>query len=207
MGFVTRIFHEFWTLLLSVAVNTGLAALSDDTDLKLTAMLIGAVTLALMSGCWASSIAETRLHSPKVHFFIGLLLPLVYPVTILFAMRAGRGPARVSPPPDTGPKPWEEPQQPPKSGRPAAAPEESLEPGAEEEDEFTPQYFRRIARDEDGNYVGPWKITTESQEIIADRILDALPNAVVIETTSIGRQQKPQRLRIPYAKIVSCVRT
>jgi len=207
MGFFTRILGEIWSLIQSVLLNTATAALADDANLGFTAILLIVVTVALMSGCWASSIAETRLHSPKFHFFIGLLLPLVYPLVILFAMPADLpGTALAS----EEPKPWEDEPAPQKAAA-GASPAEGGAPGTPEsaeddEDEFNPGYFRRIARDADGNFVGSWKITTDAQTFIADRILESLPNVVVIETSSLGRQNKPQRLRIPYSKIVSCVR-
>jgi len=112
MGFFTRILGEIWSLIQSVLLNTATAALADDANLGFTAILLIVVTVALMSGCWASSIAETRLHSPKFHFFIGLLLPLVYPLVILFAMPADLpGTALAS----EEPKPWEDEPAPQKA--------------------------------------------------------------------------------------------
>ncbi|NOY79588.1 MAG: hypothetical protein GXP31_01155 [Kiritimatiellaeota bacterium] len=199
MGLIARIFGYIWDFFLGAAVNILEAGL--DTDPRTLILIFVGVTVVLGSACWASSIAEARLYSPKLHFFIGLFAPVLYPVILLFAMDV-KYPGAVRQPPG------EAPETPPVA--PPAEPQE-VETDAGEDTgenvvEYDQAYFREIARDEAGNFVGPWRIDLADNAIVAQRILDALPHAVVIETVPHGPNSKPQRLRIPYDKIESCVR-
>ena len=49
---------------------------------------------------------------------------------------------------------------------------------------------------------GPWCITFGDTEATAQRIVEALPNAVVIQTQA--EDGTNQTIRIPYAKITGC---
>ena len=42
--------------------------------------------LLLFSACWSASIAEDRVRSAKISFILGFVLPVVYPIYILFTM-------------------------------------------------------------------------------------------------------------------------
>ncbi len=193
MGLITRVFGYIWDFFVNAAMNIAEAGLQADTS-ALVLTFVG-VTVVLGSACWASSIAESRLYSPKLHFFVGLFIPVLYPVILLFAMDV-KYPGAV--PQAEGPAAEE----------PAAAPEEAEQEEEEEEDviEYDQAYFKEIARDEAGNFVGPWRIDFADNVVMAQRILDPLPHVVVIETVPSGPKGKTQRLRIPYDKIESCVR-
>ena len=178
-------------------------------DWSAAAVLLGILTLWLGAACWSSSIAETRLHSPVLHFFAGLLVPGLYPFVLLFAMGV-KSPERHARTEEA--ETWEVPPETPAAGeKPPSTPEErATETGPREEEEeeeqtYDQEDFRRIARDEEGNFVGPWKLEYDGQTILAERILDALPNVVVLQTIA-KPGGRPQRLRIPYSKIESCVR-
>ena len=55
-------------------------------DPVLLLLLAGVITLWLGSACWSSSIAEARGYGAKLHFFIGLLLPIVYSPIVLIGL-------------------------------------------------------------------------------------------------------------------------
>jgi len=209
MGSFFEMFRGIWDLLVNVVLNVAEAAVEDDAHLEQLPYYLLVVTVVLGSGCWASSIAESRLRSPKLHFFIGVLLPVIYPVAILFLMRAASPvPKGVSSEEEEGVA--VEPEAVPAASgtaadaQPAAGAAYASAESEPEDEAFTPEYFNRISRDDEGNFTGPWRFTVEGEEIMARRILEALPNVVVIET--IGRGGKTQRLRIPYQRIESCVR-
>lgn len=55
-------------------------------DPVLLLLLAGVITLWLGCACWSSSIAEARGYGAKLHFFIGLLLPIIYPPITLIGL-------------------------------------------------------------------------------------------------------------------------
>jgi len=57
-----------------------------DADPGVAMVIALALTFLLGSACWAASIAQARRHPIWLHFTLGLLLPWVYPLVILFAM-------------------------------------------------------------------------------------------------------------------------
>ena len=50
------------------------------------AICVAVVTVWIWSGCFASSVAETRMHGPLMHFIAGLAIPIVYPLVILIVL-------------------------------------------------------------------------------------------------------------------------
>ena len=86
-------------------------------------------------------------------------------------------------------------------------PSEAVEAGEPEPEAqaYDQEYFRLNSRDEAGEFVGPWQIRFGDTMIVAQRILEALPHVIVVE--AVPRPgSPPQRMRIPYPKIESCVR-
>lgn len=66
-------------------------------DPILLLLLAGVITLWLGCACWSSSIAEARGYGARLHFFIGLLLPIVYPPIALMGLdvkKSGRSKAK-----------------------------------------------------------------------------------------------------------------
>ncbi len=149
----------------------------------------------LWSGCVAASIGESRLRSPFLHFLFGLVLPVLYPVIIFFRMdfnvpkeEAAADEEDVEhvegPPPVVG------------EDAPAMISEEALGQPAEV---FNEEFFKQRAVDLAGNVLGPYLVTVDGQELRAERIVDAMPNVVILEITSAGG--KSQTLRVPYDRI------
>ena len=76
--------QAFLSLIAFFAESTAAAGIRADPFL-LAAILI-VLTVWYGSGAWAASIAGSRRHSGLLHFILGAMLPVVYPVVILFAM-------------------------------------------------------------------------------------------------------------------------
>jgi hypothetical protein len=79
-----------------------------------------------------------------------------------------------------------------------AAPEEAVKT------RFDQAYFKDIAFDKDGNPTGSWFITFGEVETNVQRIVEALPAAVVVQMQA--EDGTAQTIRIPYAKITDCKR-
>ena len=158
----------------------------------------------LMSGCCASTISELRKRGQWLHLFLGLLIPWVYPVFIFFTMTVKRGDGTkeedvAAEHADGAPPPKKVP------GMKGALVDEDL--GLEEEldalPEWNPVRLKEMATDLEGNPRGPFVfLLTNGHEQRAERILDALPMAVVIEIVDFN--ENTQRLRIPYGEIENC---
>ena len=141
-------------------------------DLPIVAAIVIILTFMVGSGCWAGAIAEARRHFMKRHFILGFFIPGVYPIFILFAMDVKGAKERE--------QAWKEKQE--KEEQEAAA--------------------RRL--NEEGTATGQ-KAAAEKSEFDLDyfqRIVEALPNAVVIQTQA--EDGTNQTIRIPYAKITGC---
>jgi len=172
------------------------------------AICVAAITVWIWSGCFASSVAETRMHGPLKHFIAGLAIPIVYPLIILVALPYRTVKETVV---DTtneeriervdGP--------PPAETLPVSSIDEDRPAGLIDPDmldasvSFGETYFKQRAVDSTGRALGPYVITVGGEELRAERIVEVLPNAVVIEIASTDG--KGQTLRIPYEKIESCV--
>lgn len=173
-------------------------------------LLLGAALVGLLiwlgSGSLAASIAETRGRNPIVHFIAGLIIPVIYPLAISAAM-SGKA-AREEEKPKEQPKPMFE--------RAEGAPPVEMAAGsevamakldenmlkAEDRSQYDQPYFRRIATDETGRMRGPFMITTSGVEVRVERIIDCLPEVLVVETAT--SDAKTSRLRMPYNKIEGC---
>ncbi len=155
-------------------------------------------TLMIGSGCWAASIAISRRHNGKLHFLLGALIPLLYPFIIMFAMGLkGEGERR---------KLLEEEQ---KAKDLAAAEKQKVleiqKGGVKAEvietSEFNVEFFKKIARDAEGDKAGPWKVVFAGNEIKVLEILEAHPDLVLVEM--LGREDTKEKIRIPYNRIDS----
>jgi len=201
IDFLRAIFDIIAGIVARFAQATGEAHIAADPLLLVLIAIV--LTIWLGSACWAGSIAEMRRHAPKLHFFIGLVLPLLYPLVILFALDVKGAKARDR-----------ERQREKEQAAAAAAPVQPAavdspdidlpieQAEAKEETTLDEHYFTDIALDDQGNPTGPWRITYGDTEIVAQRIVDALPHAVVIET--LAADGKAHKIRIPYSKISGC---
>ncbi len=165
------------------------------------------IIIILWSGCFSASVAEFRLRSPLFHFFIGVLIPVIYPIFILFKMTVYSAPvAKLEVEEEVihhieGPPPVE------------AAPPASIETTApvaglintESLDSpnrtYDQGYFKQIAIDASGNHRGPFIFIVKGNEFKVEKIIDPMGDAVLIEFVS--SDGKLQKLRIPYQNIDS----
>jgi hypothetical protein len=174
-----------------------------DADPLILAALVILLTVWFGSAAWAGSIAGSRHHSTKLHFVLGLVVPYLYPLIILFAMDVKGAGER-----ERTRKEQQEAQIAAEEEKRRVAemletPQDEFdaEP-VEEKPDWDMEYFDRISRDENGNPTGPWRIVYGDTEVIALRIVDALPQNVLVEVE--GDDERGHRLRIPYSRIVSC---
>lgn len=161
-----------------------LSELKDIVDLQLAILSFLIFALILWSAAWSSSIAESRHYEPKIHGFLGFVLPLAYPFFIYSVLKTKVSKERLE-----------------RENKKAAA--------ARNEDQdvlplhdLNPEYFKAIYIDSNGKHNGPFLIDTEDSIVKAEIIAEVHANYIVIET--LGRNSKTQRLRIPYNKITSC---
>lgn len=165
-------------------------------------ILIGLVvilTIWLGSGMWASSIAASRRHSGKLHMAGGLLIPYLYPLIIMFALDIKGTKERERQKVADEEKRQAEEEEKKRIAEMMGRAEAEAE---EQEQSFTPEYFDSIARDEEGNPTGPWRIVFGDTEVKALRIIEPLPEALSVEIE--GRDGEPQKFRIPYSRITEC---
>ena len=140
-----------------------------------------AFIIAVLSGCWSSSIAEKKVRGTLPHLVLGLCIPVVYPLLIFIALPAKKKKKVV-----------EEPKV--------------LE---EEEDDLdlpfqdlNADYFKQIYLDANGDFTGPFIIDTEDSVIKAEAIIEVQNDFIVVET--LNKDDAKQRLRVPYGKMTSC---
>lgn len=175
-------------------------------DWEVVALYCAVVIIWLFSGCLASSIAETRSRGPLLHFILGLLFPIAYPVLALFlgTPEVKQKRKREKEEPDVehveGPPPVEI-EADKLDSMAAAAPHEIHAESLDERGQFTPEFFKDLALDEYGNYRGPFVFVVSGEELRADRIVECMPDQLVTE--SITPDGKSQRLRVPYKNIES----
>ena len=164
-------------------------------DAELLCLDCGIVIALLASACWATSIASARRHNAFVSFLLGLLIPWIYPLVILFTMNI--------------PGKWDLAKQ---KREKEQAEVNALVEEAEKNDlqpdengvipyEPTPAYFNKIARKPNGEPAGPWKVSFNGNLITVTSIIEAFPEAVSVEF----RQSKGDimKMRIPYSRIES----
>jgi len=168
-----------------------------------------AVAAVFASGCFAAAIAESRNRSPLVHFGLGCVMPVFYPLTIHNTMKYYTG--------DTSSlrreaKAEEDIQrmegEPPTEGPPILKPSVDGPPVIDEETlgqprvQFDESYFRQLTYDAKGNFRGPFQFIVNGTEFKVERIVEVLESVVVVE--NLNADGKTQRLRIPYSKVESC---
>ncbi len=183
-------------------------------DPLLIVAMVLALTLWLGSGCWASSIASSRRHSAALHFILGLAVPWVYPLVIVFAMDIKGARARQRQQRDAAARDAAKDderrrvaemvgREPAAAAAGAEAAAGDLDADADDEPQvFDKAYFESIARDDQGNPAGPWRVVFGDNEVKVLRILEPLPEVVSVEIA--GRAGAPAKFRIPYARITVC---
>ncbi|MEA2011965.1 MAG: hypothetical protein U9O87_02610 [Verrucomicrobiota bacterium] len=164
----------------------------------------------LASACWASSIAESRLRSPKLHFFLALFVPILYPLIALFALKLpdekkskklsldNIEPIAKIKIGNIEEKPATEKNDEEKKMKSEEIIEEQKE-SEESKKQLNIAYFKILKADESINAL---KISYADTEVTAMKILSCLPAVLVIETKN--EEGKIQKLRVPYAKMTKC---
>ena len=180
-------------------------AFAQGNPLLLAIPTVGMV-IWFFSGCYSASIAEARIRNPWIHFVLGIALPVVYPLVILFKLSVyvppegeGEGKETEKSRQMEGPPPVE------------TAPPAMAEAGAAIVDTqmvdspdlaFDKSYFKQVAIDVSGNHRGPFIFKIQGNELKVEKILDSLDDAVILEFVSADG--KTQSIRAPYKNIESC---
>jgi len=166
-----------------------------------------------VSGLWAARIAGRRGRRPGPHWLGGLLLPVAYPLLLVAFLRK----ESEDPPASryTGPS-IQPPHRPaaripfPVGGRrPIGRAPEPAAPGTQEHPEdpagqLAPYraYFQQYLG-HDLTASGRLLLEYGDDVVIADRIVEILPTAVVAETRR-NDEPAPKCVRIPFTKIGHC---
>lgn len=158
----------------------------------------------LFSGTVASTVAELRGHGPFFHFVAGLILPVLYPLFVLFFLPVKKAKNKSKQEDENvqhaeGVPPVK--KAPSKPGGDGAI-EEALT-DTQQGKVYNQAFFHALSFDEEGNPRGPFMITVDGEEVRAERIIEAMPVVVVIET--IDAANKAQRIRLPYDRIEGCI--
>lgn len=149
-------------------------------------LLIGLViffTVIIGSAALSSTIAEKRGQKFTIHFFIGLFLPVAYPVFLMIAMKNKLKQASIL-----------------------------AQKAEEEEDDDIPEldiaidinedFFKQYPTDKNGHRAGPFVFETDQGIITAQFIIEIQKQLLVIQT--LNSKEQEQKLRLPYEKIISC---
>ena len=163
----------------------------------------------LWSASFSASIAEFRLRSPWFHFTVGLLIPVIYPIIILFKLpvytpsvvvNAVEEDVETKSPVDR-PPPIEAASLANVDGN--APPAGLIDENAVETPEacYDKQFFKQIAVDIEGNTKGPFMFVVKGNEFKVEKIIDSMEDAIVVEFMSSDNVL--QKLRIPYQNIDS----
>jgi len=185
-------------------------------------LIFCAVAAWIGPACWAAGIAESRNHLPKRHFFIGLLIPVIYPLVLLFGLKAKpKAKPEILQVSDQSQRkrikfnaPEETPAAMAAAAAAAAADAAAAEvaaaaapqplataaagsgAAAEQQTAFNQQYFAELIEIE---AAGPWLVRFDNIEIVVGKLLEALPKLIVVER--LCDNGSSQRMRVLYAKI------
>lgn len=155
-----------------------------DVGLLIQLILIGLILL--ISASYSSTFAEQRGHKHQRHFLLGFILPIIHPLLITFTMKSRAKE-------DTNSQ----------SLIVAPLEEEDLIPEVDIALDINDEFFKQFPTNDEGLRIGPFIFETENGMIQAQSILDIQDNLLVLETKN-SNTGTPQRLRLPYEKIISC---
>ncbi|MCK5802585.1 MAG: hypothetical protein KAI66_07120 [Lentisphaeria bacterium] len=186
-----------WTTLCSIVAF--FAEKTAESGIEANPLILVGITVLLsvwlVSGTWAASIAGSRQRSVVFHFFLGMLFPFVYPLVAIFVLdvRGAGQRAKVL---------HEEQEAEAEAARLMDSQQADAQGAEDAPDQFDRDYFKRIARDADGLPTGPWLVSFNGQEMKALQIVDTLDEVVVLEIG--GDDGETQRIRVRYALVESC---
>ena len=155
-----------------------------DLNWVLLLILIILVTIIVFSAALSANIAEKKGQKYIRHFFLGLILPVIYPVYALGGMKnkLKKSPSQL-----------------------AKANEEEDDDGIPELDiaiDINEDFFKQYPTDNNGHRAGPFVFETDQGIITAQFIIEIQKELLVINT--VASKGKEQTLRLPYNKIISC---
>lgn len=174
-------------------------------DPLICALLLIILTVWIGFGCWAGSIAGARKHSQMPHFILGMCIPVIYPLIIMFVLDVKGAKERQKKLQELRADEEKARAEKEAGGAEKAADAPEVMPGGvpEEEPVFDAQYFENIRLDDDGNPTGPWSIVCGESQFHVLGIVECLAEVLVVETEA--RDGQIQKMRLPYAKITQCV--
>lgn len=155
----------------------------DYSGFVILGFLLSAVIVG--SGAFASSIAESRIRGRDFHFFLGMLIPVVYPIIILVSLPRKEFKKEEVKTMDQIKEFTEE-----KSGE------------FDLSSSLNYDFFQGAMFDETGNPRGPFIMSVDNVELRVERIAEVLPKIVVLET--VNSDGKQQTMRLPFSRISSC---
>ncbi len=187
--------------------------------------------LWLTCAFWAASMAARMQSSKIIHFAISLLIPVLYAVVLSILLpgilRRQRREARKLqkaaeaekrqrkiPPPETKHRspgrrngsssaPGEKPQTESESTAASAENDRHTDDKISKEHLYYDFFYDLNKLQKNNQMVRPLRISYAGVEIVANCIIEVMPQLVVVETATKDRYAKPQCLRIPFRKIES----
>jgi len=154
-----------------------------DLNWELLSILIIVITIVVFSGALSANIAEKKGQKYIRHFFLGLIIPIAYPIFILGGMKSKLK----------------------KKTSDAQINEEDEDDGFPELDiaiDINEDFFKQYPTDNKGHRAGPFIFETDQGIITAQFIIEIQKELLVINT--VDSKGKEQTLRLPYNKIISC---
>ena len=178
---------------------------SQGTMIGITIFLI----IVVGSGLTAMTIAELKYRQRSLHFILGMLLPVAYPVLLYFVLPEFKIVSKeekeleamvASMPEAEDAIPDSELKSVARSDAKGERLDTELEPAVV----MNQQYFGRISTDEMGNPTGPFMLETNDGRILEiEHISGALQNVLAVE---IGQENgETKTIRLPYQNIKSCM--
>ncbi len=152
------------------------------------------------SGMTAMTFAEIKNRNRWLHGILGLMVPIVYPVILYFAI------------PKAGVEKKSEEEEKPETAEPDVIPDSDLKAytGGQGDGtgihpssgQYDQNYFSKISKDEKGNFQGPFILELDDNQILEiECIVEALTPAVAVQ---IGQGDEGRTIRLPYNRIKGC---
>ena len=175
---------------------------SHGVDFSLSTMLPPFFIAVIFCGSIMASmtIAEMKVRNRLPHALLGAVIPVIYPVLIYFTLpKASEN--SVEQEEETAKPVHDVPSTTLKSFRKVETTDE-IPPPPDEPVGLNQAYFTSIAKDEHGDYRGPFMLElTDGQLVEIACIMDTFDAAVAVR---IGEDNDAKTIRLPYPKIASC---
>ena len=172
-----------------------------DVDPMKAVLIAIFLTFWLGSAFWASSIASCRRHAAFPHFVMGLILPWIWPLYILFNMEIKGERERKERDAQEAAKREAEEAEKARQIEEVIKEQRGLIRNEGSKGGYTREFFNAIARREDGSPAGPWKAVFMEREILVKQILEVLDEVVSVEM--VDRKGKMSKMRMPFNRIES----